>query len=140
MLLSDGVRGREGQQLQDAIAAVGRGRSKRGATAECSIPVKTPKRHCKGGVAQPDVSQLGRMRPVFDEALENGLVATIKRNEREMYDGNPGCQASSIYRCEEHRENAVVQREVRHGRPRLATHVHEATPYYLHYVLRLPLA
>ena len=73
------------QKLQDAIAAVGRGQSNRGAAAEFSIPVKTLNRHCKGGVAQPGVSQLGRMRAVFDEALENELVATIKRNEREMY-------------------------------------------------------
>ena len=33
LLLSDGVRVREGQQLQDAIAAVGRGQSKRGTAA-----------------------------------------------------------------------------------------------------------
>ena len=71
--------------LRDAVAAVRGGQSLRGAAKEFGIPPRTLRRHRQGGVTQPGVSRLGRMRAVFDEEFEEELVATIQRSEKEMY-------------------------------------------------------
>ena len=46
---------------------------------------KGQKRRWRGHVAQHGPTKLGRMRAVFDEALEPEPVATKQRYEKEMY-------------------------------------------------------
>ena len=49
------------------------------------IPPKGQKRRWRGHVVQHGPSKLGRMRAVFDEALETEPVATKQCYEKEMY-------------------------------------------------------
>ena len=62
----------------------------KGAIKDYGIPKRTLMRHC------PGVSDLGRKRQVFTDELENEIMTTIQRLEREIgihgggYDGK--CQ------------------------------------------------
>ena len=56
----------------------------KGAVKDYGIPKRTVMSHCRGKVAQPGVSFLGGKRQVFTDELENEIMTTIQRTEREM--------------------------------------------------------
>ena len=121
-------------QLQDAISAVERGQSKRGAAAEFGIPTKTLRRHCQGGVAQPGVSQFWRMWAVLTTHLRlSSLPQSNATKERciACQPGMWGAYRSASRRTWGKRRNFLNEKSGMAGLD-LATSVHEATPYSFH--------